>query len=216
MSHYNAQREEHIKHLEETFGKKAHVTPGQKGAYLCPPGTYLDLTYDECKWDSGELGRDAEFARKVDTDKSYIPKPLKETEGKAHGARYCFLGDIADVMDDNFSKLGEALSLIVSGVENNNLVQAKFYCYEVMHLLSDEHSMNDLIGVRAQALSSGKYTFESYREEIDVNLLLDAAARHFLKILFVSNIDEESGYPHTAHLLANVIMIHTQLNLHKK
>lgn len=188
MSHYEAQREEHVKRLEEAFGKRAHVTPGQKGAYLCPPGTYLE----------GDG----------------MPKPLKETAGKAEGARFCFLPDIAKLMSEDYNTLGELLSLIVSGVETNNKTQAMYYCTQVLEELADEHTMNDLIGVRAQALSSGKYTFESYREKIDVNLLLDAAARHFLKILFVSNTDEESGFPHTAHLAANVIMIHTQLELH--
>lgn len=179
---------------EECFGSP-HTTPGQKGAYLCPQGTYLDLDTDEIKVEG---------------------KPLKESEGKAQDARYCFLADIGDVMSSGKTRdIGKLLSLIVRGVEESNITKVKHHCSEVMAVLSDEHSMNDLIGVRAQALASGKYSFESYREEIDVNLLLDAAARHFLKILFVSNTDEESGYPHTAHIAANVIMIHTQLKLHK-
>jgi len=140
-------------------------------------------------------------------------KPLKESDGKAEDARFCFLADIADAVDEKHSALGEALSSLVRGVENKDIDEAKFFCYEVIHELSaDESIMNDLIGVRAQALSSGKYTFESYREKIDINLLLDAAARHFLKILFIDSTDEESGFPHTAHIVANIIMIHTQLN----
>lgn len=146
----------------------------------------------------------------VGAPSGYI-KPLKESDGKAQDARFCFLGDIAATVNEDYQELGAALSSIVSGVESNDICGAKFYCYEVMHLLSNEQLMNDLVGVRAQALNSGKYTFESYKEDIDVNLLLDAAARHLLKILFVGDIDEESGFPHVAHIAANIIMIHTQL-----
>jgi len=142
----------------------------------------------------------------------HLYRPLKESDGKAEDARYCFLADIADVVNPQYSGLGDSLSILVRAVEHNDKSEALKYTSDVIRELRSDTLMNDLIGVRAQALNSGKYTFESYREPIDVNLLLDAAARHFLKILFVGDLDEESGFPHTAHIAANIIMIHTQLN----
>lgn len=191
LDEYNMRVVERNSHQteEECFG-----TPHSTN--LCPPGSYLDS--DETLY--YPLGDE---------------KPLKETAGKAQGARYCFLADIGALMSyGQIRDLGTLLSLIVRRLENGDVEAAKHHCYEVMASLSDEHTMNDLIGVRAQALASGKYSFESYREKIDVNLLLDAAARHYLKILFVGNIDDESGYSHIAHIAANVIMINTQLELH--
>jgi hypothetical protein len=148
--------------------------------------------------------------------------PLKETKGKAHDARYCYLYDIAKVVFDHensdisqkYIDIGEMLAIIVESVEDNNVANAEYYCSEILNNLINERTLHELVGVRAHALSSGKYTLDGYRGEIDVKLLLDAAARHFLKILFVDKTDEESGFSHDAHIAANVIMVHTQLRLH--
>lgn len=167
-------------------------------------------------------GDDGDFSDIIDN----IRNPsLKDTKGKAHGARYCYLADIAKVAIDHgdittaayneILLLGQHLSIIVASVDDNNINNAQYYCSEVLNDLIDERTLPQLVGVRAHALSSGKYSVDGYREPIDVNLLLDAAARHFLKMLFVNGIDEESGFLHEAHIAANVIMLHTQLELLK-
>ena len=156
-----------------------------------------------------------------------IIAPLKDVEGKAHGARYCFLNDIANCVlggvnvnptyRDELSYIGETLSTIVRAYDKGWIKDAQHYCSVLIQdlLERDKNLHHELVKVRMHALDSGKYTSEGYREEIDVALLLDAAARHYIKILFDGDIDEESGCTHLAHMAANAIMIHTQLSLYK-
>lgn len=184
-----------IEEFETTISEEVEKEP----VGLCPPGSYL------CPEET--IIPDSEIANGES-------KPLKETAGKPEGARYCFLTDIGSTIDHPYSHIGKHLAAIVREQDNNN-PQASMYIIEnLLPTLIDSSNLSELIGVRADALASGKYVTESYREKIDVNLLLDAAARHYLKLLFVENIDAESGYPHIAHITANLIIIHTQLRLH--
>ena len=155
---------------------------------------------------------------------NFDEKPLKDTEGKAADARLCFIQDIAEVALDHgvepeldLITLGEYLYIINESVAVGNISNAEYYCSEALHLaMDDDNALFNLISVRAQALGSGKYEVDSYREKLDINLLLDAAARHFLKMLFEGDIDEESRLPHSAHIAANMVMIHTQLKLSRE
>lgn len=161
----------------------------------------------------------------VNTEVDAKPQ-LKETQGKAKDARYCYLGDIArvafdhpvmsDAVYDQLLLLGEHLSIIVESIDDDNLENAQYYCSEILNnVMQDGDMIHELVKVRAQALNSGKYTVEGYRHTIDITLLLDAAARHFLQIVFVGDIDKESECKHLAHIAANMIMIHTQMELNQ-
>jgi hypothetical protein len=153
-----------------------------------------------------------------------VSKPLKDIEGKAAGARYCYLADIANCVlgsksgskgyRDTMNNVGETLSLIVDTYDRGEIEGAMHYCSLLIENLLDVDVglHHELVKVRANALDSGKYSPNGYKEKIDINLLLDAAARHFIKILLEADIDEESGCTHEAHIAANVIMIHTQLS----
>ena len=88
------------------------------------------------------------------------------------------------------------------------------YLNIIKRLLLVEHKndvLKDLIRLRNQAISSGKYTLDGYKEKIDLHLLFDALARHFLKYSFGDIIDTESGYLHKSHMLANVLIIRYQI-----
>ena len=105
--------------------------------------------------------------------------------------------------------LAQLVQLVDQGHEESAMYTAEEMLKDLRDL--DKDFLNNLIAVRAGALASGKYTVESYKEEIDVNLLLDATARHLLKVIHIGDIDEESGIHHYGHIAANLIMIHTQI-----
>ena len=142
---------------------------------------------------------------------------LKETKGKFEGARYCYLGRHAEIRndaDEELINLESALDDLVRFVDHKETVFARQTIKDALILICelDSKFLENLTAVRMYALESGKYTVESYKERISVNLLLDAAARHFLKYIYISKLDEESGVTHLAHIAANLIMIDTQIN----
>lgn len=142
---------------------------------------------------------------------------LKETKGKFGGARYCYLGRHAEIRndaDEELINLESALEDLVRLVDNKETVFARQTIQDALLNISglDSKFLENLTAVRMHALESGKYTVESYKERISINLLLDAAARHFLKYIYISKLDEESGITHLAHIAANLIMIDTQIN----
>lgn len=142
---------------------------------------------------------------------------LKETTGKAEGARYCYLGEHSILTNKNqYFNLETILKSLVEAVDEEAYFSARHIVEVALQAVRDldDDFLTNLITVRAHALSSGKYTLDSYREEIDINLLLDATARHLLKILHVGDIDEESGVHHLGHIAANLIMIDVQLRLY--
>ncbi len=83
--------------------------------------------------------------------------------------------------------------------------------YAALAIGSHRELFDGVIAVRSKALESGKYTQESWKEPIDIDLLLDAAARHLISYLYVGQIDKESGENHMCHIVANVLMIAQQL-----
>lgn len=198
------------------------VTEEQLLEGITPAKAHADMITDPWHplYDGGVIG---ELVEGFPTNK--LGGLLKETAGKAKDARYCYLEDIARVafdhgnmcgtLYDHFVKLGEYLAIITIALDDNNIENAQYYCSEALNEIMEFINISQVIGVRADALNSGKYTVEGYREPIDTKLLMDAAARHFLKILFEDEIDNESGFRHEAHIAANMIMIHTQLELLK-
>lgn len=187
---------------------------------ITPDKAHADLISDP--WHPMYGGtHDDEFGEILDN----IRKPLKDTEGKASGARYCYLADIANCVlgnihdskgyRDTISAVGETLSTMVRAYDKGWLEDVKHYCSVLIKdlLEIDAGLYHELVKVRMNALDSGKYTPDGYRDELDVTLLMDAAARHFIKKLLVGDIDEESGCTHEAHIAANAIMIHTQLEV---
>lgn len=141
-------------------------------------------------------------------------KSGKNKEGKPEGARYNFI---------------DLLPLIVSHTEIeklfssalNDFIYAKTKNHsDVIFLVDLLHRMNiysfelweNLTNLRNQAIISGKYSPLSYKEKIEIDDLLDAVARHWIKHLFINPIDVESKCSHLAHILANLIIIAGQLN----
>ncbi len=143
----------------------------------------------------------------------------KHTAGKAEGARFCYVGHLAAVSE--FSGCVEDyLSNSLDNLINHSSLDDDF-TEIVSSIIShsgdamggQEELWAGVIAVRNHALKSGKYTPESYKEPIDVNLLLDAMARHLIAYLFVGRIDKESGQNHIAHIVANVVMYVAQMEI---
>lgn len=145
-------------------------------------------------------------------------QPLKQSEGKAKGARYCYLGEHSLAMNLNkYYQLETMLKDLTDSVDMKNTAAVKHCCEMALHAVRDldDDFITNLCGVRANAVASGKYQLYGYRKAIPIEELLDAAARHFLKIIYIGDIDEESGFHHLGHIAANLLMINTQARLHK-
>lgn len=144
-----------------------------------------------------------------------LDETKKETSGKAKDARYCFFPDITLAFNKteyyHLALLLKDLTNLVDMKENGyaqNLARSALL--EVNSL--DDNFMMNLCGARADGLK--KYSLDNYREEIPVQSLLDAAARHLIEILRGRETDEYSGFHHLGHIAANLIMIETQLRIH--
>lgn len=142
-----------------------------------------------------------------------VVKSGKDKAGKAEGARYAFLDLLPEITHTS------ALDKKFSRQLNDFVYTPNRTVDQVGELVSMIHEMHvvqfkvweDLTTLRNQAIMSGKYSPLSYKEPIDVEDLLDAVARHWIKHLFISYRDEESGQSHLSHILANLIIIAGQL-----
>lgn len=138
-------------------------------------------------------------------------KTIKETKGKPAGARWCYI----DKISNNY--LGVLINELVYLIESKNdlhiiLINIKELEQELFRQIEDKELLiNELIKIREQAVSSGKYSKEGYKSIINPELLLDAIARHYIKLVYIGPLDKESGCLHLAHILANLIMIQYQL-----
>lgn len=146
-----------------------------------------------------------------------VDQEKKQTIGKAEGARYCYLRDIAFAFDVDikYCTIADNLADMVDNYDKQ--LYETMLCDIVATLEYIKESFDvyeDLVSLRYNAIKSGKYKINSYREPLDINLLLDASARHLLKIVLKSDIDEESGKSHVSHITANLIMIYAQLEHH--
>lgn len=154
----------------------------------------------------------------LDNDKVlWNDRTLKDTINKPEGARFCYLSSLEYITPTptQLKGLGEALHNIVIANESNSINECKLHLSAtVSHILDNENKqeiIDNLIKLRAWALSTGKYEINSYKNPIDIKLLLDATARHYIKLILLCEVDEESGCLHISHILANLIMIAEQL-----
>jgi len=137
---------------------------------------------------------------------------LKNKKGKPKDARYCFLDCFEERLD-----LGSLIEQLVFKIDSKQPQQNIEHHLSVMEYQLSENSIdkeiliNDLILLRSQALESGKYRVDGYKQPIDLAFLLDALARHYIKYALGDHIDEESGYHHLSHVLANILLIRYQV-----
>lgn len=134
----------------------------------------------------------------------------KHFKDKPFNARYCFLEAIRK---NELDAIGYKISEIVNIFDRkgNILEYITRLQYDILACDTKLNIISDLITLRQQALDTKKYTIEGYKEKIDVSLLLDALARHYIKWVYVSDKDEESGCLHLSHMLANLIIINYQV-----
>lgn len=159
--------------------------------------------------------KDVEYVLSEDINKDSL-KPRKHSKGKADGARFCYLSSIAaasEYAETAADHVGRHLdNLLTYEYEVSRQITFMMIVeYAAIAVGTHKELFDGVIAVRAKALESGKYTQESWKEPIDVDLLLDAAARHLISYLYVDEIDDESGENHMAHIVANVLMIAQQL-----
>lgn len=150
----------------------------------------------------------------------YFPEELeepshKETKGKVEGARYFYFSSLPRMypMEQNlWEGLSGEFERLVADVDTKRYTEATDKVVDLIHKCSlTEELVEHTIALRYQAIARGKYTVDSYTRSLDVNLLLDAAARHLIKHYMVGKTDSESGHPHIAHFAANLFMIMQQL-----
>ncbi len=135
----------------------------------------------------------------------------KHTAGKAQGARFCYIKALYKYTTNKDEiQLILCLDLLVKGKDVYN----KSILTHCANSFGDHKEFwNGVVAVRRKALESGKYTADGYEKPIDVNLLLDAIARHLISYIFIDKIDEESGENHLCHIAANLIMHEYQKGL---
>ena len=202
----------------------------KKYACLVPQGNTADLFHKETNTIDDALG----FANPVQWENKQTPidelisqfdskhrgelevQPRKHSRGKAEGARFCYLSSIAaasEYAETAADYVGRRLDDLLSHQYevSQQITYMMIIEYAALAMGSHKDLFDGVIAVRNKALSSGKYTQESWKEPIDVDLLLDAAARHLISYLYVGELDDESGENHMCHIVANVIMIAQQL-----
>ena len=206
----------------------AHYDKFREADCIVPVGNTSDLAHKETNTIDDALGfcngpPPADCAHPELENLTYhnldcIEKPRKHTKGKAEGARYCYLASLASASeyaetaaDYLARKLDELLGYYPEVSEQINMMLVVEYA--TIAIGSGKELWDGVIAVRRKALESGKYTQESWKEEIDPDLLLDAAARHMITYLYVDEIDEESGENHLCHVVANVLMFAYQLRM---
>jgi len=142
---------------------------------------------------------------------------LKQKEGKPEGARYCFLPSLnSDDLDNDIGKLIEELNKNIENNKDLKVIQSILQTLQDTILRSSvietKDIINDFIKLRSLALKSGKYREDSYKQQISIILLIDALSRHFIKYSFGDSFDDESGFLHLSHMLANTVIIRYQIN----
>lgn len=171
------------------------------------------------KYGPNSLGKWGECAAQ-DTRQQRDSVILKHSAGKEEGARFCFLEALSDHKNSNEYYIAAAITSCVELLaqkEYNVKAQILLYLDIIKRLLVADHKndvLKDLIRLRNQAISSGKYSLNGYKEKINLNLLFDALARHFIKYSFGDITDAESGYLHKSHMLANVLIIRHQIRIY--
>lgn len=177
-------------------------------------GHYDEFEEDQ-KWLLHSNNREEELRQALEAWENLPNDELKkQTKGKPEGARNCFLTYLQqlpkEIDEKNFEHLQKLAELIELSDIDIRALREMYHCIE--HSYGDNLKLwSEVIGVRNQALKSGKYKPQSYKDPIDITLLQDAMARHYIKYLMVSKLDEESGYSHLAHIVANILICIAQL-----
>jgi dATP/dGTP diphosphohydrolase len=192
----------------------SHYDKFRSAPCLVPVGNASDLFKEpETNTIDDALG----FCNKPVEKEKEVVSVKKHIKGKAEGARFCYLAAIAaaseyaeTAVDYLARRLDNLLDRYPEVSEQINLMMIVEYASIVM---GSKDLWKGVIAVRRKALESGKYTQESWKEPIDPDLLLDAAARHMISYLYVDEIDEESGENHLCHIVANVLMLAYQLSI---
>jgi len=227
MGHYDqfeglSDAEKYNKKLDKKYSgfNKCLVPPGNTAQFVGKTvGTNTNQTrntiddalgfcYNDMKKNTGDITN-----KQLET---IIEKPRKHSKGKAEGARFCYLSSIAsasEYAETAADYVGRHLDDLLSHQYevSQQITFMMLVEYAALAVGTHKELFDGVIAVRAKALESGKYTQESWKEPIDVDLLLDAAARHLISYLYVDEIDEESGENHMAHIVANILMMAQQL-----
>lgn len=138
---------------------------------------------------------------------------LKDVTGKPEGARYCFLPYVQMLAEKRCSNM-DKLGAMIENDDTFKSVEKLREMYECIRETDDNETWSlwgDVIAVRYQAIRSGKYLPSSYKKPIDLTLLQDAIARHYMKYILDQEVDEESGCSHLAHIIANILICIAQL-----
>ncbi len=146
----------------------------------------------------------------------------KDVTHKAAGARYCYLSSLASAShyagcaEDEIGKyLDKLLDHDFRGKASTQHIFNMIITYCGIALGDDKELWDGVIAVRMHGLGSGKYSVNNHKLPMQKHLLLDAAARHLIAYLYVSNIDDDSGESHLCHIVANILMFAAQLNIEK-
>ena len=144
-------------------------------------------------------------------------KPRKHLQGKAEGARYCYLSSLAAASpyagcpEDYVARELDNLVGQQDGPVSTQVTMIKLVTNAAMAMDSEQELWDGVVAVRYKAIVNGKYSKDSYKEHIDKELLLDAAARHLISYMYIDPVDAESGENHLCHVVANVLMYAEQL-----
>lgn len=136
-------------------------------------------------------------------------KPGKQKEGKTEGARYCYMDLMPIALEWEDTTIHWACDHFNNFVYSRELDDLQSAVRALIN--TDDIIIKEVIEVRYHTIQSGKYDPQSYQEEMNVDDLLDAAARHMIQHLIGNERDEESGKLHLSHFCANMIMIAGQL-----
>lgn len=61
-----------------------------------------------------------------------------------------------------------------------------------------------------------KYSRDNWKKGLDLNQILDSTQRHLIELMSGNYLDEESGLPHTGHLMCNIMFYEYHYNKQKR
>jgi hypothetical protein len=148
-------------------------------------------------------------SRNVVVDPEINKSPVfKHSEGKAAGARFYYLEELGNITGNgDLKNLGKCLFMYAAKPDIDLLGAAYRAC---VVYINDHNLTMEAVKARMDALKNEKYTLQSYKNRLNLELLQDAAARHFIKLCHGENCDDESGAHHIGHIMCNILMMYYQ------
>lgn len=70
--------------------------------------------------------------------------------------------------------------------------------------------------VRVLEFGAKKYSKDNWKQEMDLDKILDSAQRHMASMIDGENIDQESGLQHAAHVICNMMFYIYHYNKNEK